>query len=145
MIAVDSNILIYAQREDSPFHQAAKAVVTGLAEGSQAWAIPWSSLHEFLAIVTHPKIYDPPTPVEMALLQMDDWLASPTLVVIGESGDYWPVLRKMVSRGKVRGPMVHDARIAAVCLQNGVKTLWSADRDFSRMEGLSVHNPLTAK
>ena len=62
MIAVDTNILVYAHREDASFHKAASRAMTELAEGLAGWAIPWPCLHEFLAIVTHPRIYAPPTP-----------------------------------------------------------------------------------
>ena len=61
MIAVDTNILVYSVREDSPWHTAALAAVRSLAEGDPAWAIPWPCIHEFLAVVTHPRIYRPPT------------------------------------------------------------------------------------
>ena len=80
MIAVDTNILVYAHREDSPFHEPAFQRLSELAEGAASWAIPWPCLHEFLAIVTHPRIYAPPTPLGRALDQVDAWLESPTLV-----------------------------------------------------------------
>ena len=70
MIALDANILVYAHREDSPWHEAATRCVTALAEGRGDWAIPWPCLHEFLAIVTHPRIYRPQTPPELALDQV---------------------------------------------------------------------------
>lgn len=142
MIAVDANILIYAHRKDSAFHEAADRELTRLVEGGRVWAIPWPCLHEFLAIVTHPGIYHPPTPLADALIQVECWLESPHLELIGESGDYWPVLKGLLEKGKMVGPRVHDARIAAVCVQNGAKVLWSADRDFSRVEGLEIVNPL---
>ncbi len=84
MIAVDTNILVYAHREDSPFHDTALRRVAELAEGSAMWAIPWPCIHEFLAIVTHPRIYAPPTPLDRALDQVDAWLESPTLAVLAE-------------------------------------------------------------
>jgi hypothetical protein len=142
MIAVDTNILVYAQREESPFHSPAKKVVTDLAEGSQLWAIPWPCLHEFIVVITHPRIYTPSTPLDDVLKQIDYWLESPHLVLIGESGDYWPGFKELLRKGRITGPRIHDAKIMAVCLQNGVKTLWSADRDFTRMEGLEIRNPL---
>ncbi len=142
MIAIDTNILVYSQREDSHFHFNAKAAITELAQGSQLWAIPWPCLHEFLTVVSHPRIYNPPTPLEDALHQIDRWLESPHLEFIGESGDYWPVLKEILKKGNITGPRIHDAKIVAICLQNGVKTLWSADRDFTRAEGLEIINPL---
>jgi toxin-antitoxin system PIN domain toxin len=142
VIAVDTNILVYAHREDSPFHDTAFQRVAELAEGPAIWAIPWPCMHEFLAIVTHPRIYAPPTPLARALDQVDAWLESPTLALLAESAAHWPTLRAVAASGRVTGPLVHDARVAALCRQHGVRELWSADRDFSRFAGLAVVNPL---
>ena len=142
MIAIDTNLLVYAHREDSPWHAAAAGRVAALAEGKAAWAIAWPCLHEFLAIVTHPRIFDPPTPLDPAIDQIAAWLESPSLTLLSEGVDYWPVLRGLVTTAKVVGPQVHDARVAALCLQHGVAELWTADRDFSRFPSLKVSNPL---
>ena len=142
MIAVDSNFLVYAHREDSPFHDAACACIVELAEGNAPWAIPWPCIHEFLAIVTHPRTYVPPTPLEKAIDQVAAWLESPSLVLLAESEDYWERLRSLLLTGRVSGPQVHDARVAALCQEHGVSELWTADRDFSRFPGISVRNPL---
>jgi toxin-antitoxin system PIN domain toxin len=145
MIAVDTNILVYAHREDSEWHEAARARVAELAEGRVPWAIPWPCVHEFLAIVTHPQIYAPPTPLASAVDQVEAWLEAPTLVLLSESGDYWHELRATIEAGRVVGPQVHDARIAALCLQHGVRELWSADRDFGRFPVLKTTNPLVVR
>lgn len=142
MIAVDSNLLVYAHREDSSWHDIAYARIAELAEGRAPWAIPWPCIHEFLAIVTHPRIYNPPTPLENAIDQVEAWLESPTLVVLSESEDYWLLLRATLLSGRVSGPQVHDARVVTICQQHGVSELWSADRDFGRFPGLTVRNPL---
>jgi toxin-antitoxin system PIN domain toxin len=142
MIAVDTNILVYTHREDSPWHDKAYDLIVELAEGRIRWAIPWPCIHEFLAIVTHPRIYNPPTPLIKAIDQVDAWLESPSLVLLAESADYWPVLKSALENGRVSGPQIHDARIAALCIQHGVRELWTADRDFSRFPGLQVKNPL---
>lgn len=92
MIAIDTNILVYAHREDNPFHAAAFARVREIAESPKAWAIPWPCLHEFLAIVTHPRIYDPPSPLEIAIDQVSAWLESPSLVTLGEGPGHWQTL-----------------------------------------------------
>jgi toxin-antitoxin system PIN domain toxin len=142
LIAVDTNILVYAHREDSPFHRIAASRIASLAEGEADWAIPWACLHEFLAIVTHPRIYSPPTPIDAALRQVHAWIESPTLVLLTESEQHWAELRLAVTSGRTTGPRVHDARIAALCRQHGVRQLWSADRDFTRFPELAVLNPL---
>ena len=142
MIAVDTNILVYAHREDSEWHASASERVTGLAEGKAQWALPWPCLHEFIAIVTHPKIFKPPTPLSTAIDQIDAWLESPNVTLLAESPHHWQQLRGLLQTGRIAGPMVHDARIAALCLQHGVRELWSVDRDFGRFPALTVTNPL---
>jgi toxin-antitoxin system PIN domain toxin len=144
VIAVDSNILVYAHREDSEWHAAAYAKLAGLAEGRGAWAMPWPCVHEFLAIVTHPRIYAPPTPLATAVDQVEAWLESPSVVLLAEPDAYWRTLREVLVSGKIAGAQVHDARVAALCQQHGVKELWSADRDFGRFPSLAVVNPLVA-
>jgi toxin-antitoxin system PIN domain toxin len=142
VIALDTNLLVYAHREESPWHEAAYRAVVTLAEGQAPWAIPWSCLHEFIAIVTHPRIYAPPTPLATAIEQVDAWLESPSLVLLAEAAESWPRLRGLLLAGRIAGPLVHDARVAALCLVHGVRELWSADRDFSRFPELVVRNPL---
>ncbi len=142
MIAVDTNILVYAFRESSPFHAQALVCLKRLAEGRQAWAVPWPCVHEFLAIVTHPKIPPGPATMEVAFGAVEAWMASPTLALLAESGSHWAELRALLTAGRVQGGMVHDARIAALCMQHGVRELWSADRDFGRFAALKVRNPL---
>jgi uncharacterized protein len=144
LIAVDTNLLVYAHRAESEFHERASVCVRALAEGRTRWGIPWPCVHEFIAIVTHPRIYDPPTPQKLALAQVDAWFGSPSLVALGESDDHWTHLRRVLTQGKVLGPRVHDARIAALCLSHGVRELWTADRDFSRFSELKTRNPLTS-
>ena len=144
MIAVDTNVLVYAHREDSPWHDVASRRVTALAEGRASWSIPWPCLHEFLAIVTHPRIYNPPTPLARALDQVSAWLEAPTVTVLAESAGYWDELRAIVDAARAAGPQIHDARVAALCLHHGVDELWTADREFSRFASLSTRNPLIA-
>ena len=142
MIAIDTNLLVYAHRRDSPWHTMARDAIAGLAEGRSAWAIPWPCVHEFLAIVTHPRIYRPPTPLANALDQVGAWLESPSLVTLAENDSYWAVLAKCLSTGRAAGAHVHDARIAALCLTHGVRELWTHDRDFGRFPALAVRTPL---
>lgn len=142
MIALDSNLLVYAHRRDSPWFEKASGVIAELAEGPATWALPWPCLHEFLAIVTHPRVYAPPTELGRAVEQVNAWLESPNLVLLSEGPGYFDQLRQLVLAGRVVGPRVHDARIAALCIYHGVSELWTADRDFGRFPALKTRNPL---
>lgn len=142
MIAVDTNILVYAHREDSEWHERAEPLIRELAEGVEAWAIPWPCVHEFLAITTHPRIFRTPTPLLAALDQVDAWFQSPSLVKLAEDEDYWATLRTLIGQARISGPRVHDARVAALCLAHAVRELWTSDRDFSMFPALRARNPL---
>jgi toxin-antitoxin system PIN domain toxin len=144
VIAVDTNILIYAHRPDAPFNEVAHRCLVTLAEGRATWAIPWPCIHEFLAVVTNPKAFRPPTVLEKALDQLSAWLASPSVIVLAETAHSWPALSTVFRTSRVVGPRIHDARIAALCQVHGVRELWTADRDFSRFPGVAVFNPLLA-
>lgn len=142
MTALDTNILVYAHRPEMPFHKQAKEFVGSLAEGREPWALPWPAIHEFLAVVSHPRIFVNPTAISEALLQVSLWLSSPSAFTITETERYFPVLQSLLEQTGVAGPKIHDARIAAICVSNGVTTLFSADRDFSRFgDALAIRNP----
>jgi uncharacterized protein len=143
LIAVDTNILVYAHRRDSEWHAPAAACVKQLAEGTASWALPWPCVHEFLAIVTHERIFSPPTTISEALEQVNAWLESPSVVMRSETEGYSKVLARLLEQSRVRGPRVHDARIAALCIHHGMRELFSADRDFGRFGAVKTRNPLT--
>jgi len=142
MIAVDTNLLIYAHREEMEFHDSASKALGGLIASGKRWGIPWPCLHEFISISTHSRVFDPPSPMKLALGALDAWMAVPNCEMIGEGPGYFSQLKKLAINGKISGPKIHDARIAAICLHNGVKELWTADRDFSRYTSLKTRNPL---
>jgi toxin-antitoxin system PIN domain toxin len=142
MIALDTNILVAFQRLEYASHARAVDVVTRLAEGRAPWALPAPCLHEFLAIVTHPRIFKTPTPLRHAFAVVSALLESPRVLVLTEGPTHWETLARLATAGHIAGPAMHDARIAAICLAHGVNVLWTADRDFSRFPELNVHNPL---
>ena len=142
MIAADTNILVYAHRADSEWHEPARSRIESLAQGRISWGLPWPCIHEFLAIVSHPRIYNPPSTVAEALDQVGAWLESPIAELLTETHSHWQVLKELLRNGRVKGPMVHDARVAALCIAHGVTEFWTADRDFSRFPALVTRNPL---
>ena len=119
MIAIDTNLLIYAHREESPWFESADNVITTLAESGANWAIPWPSIHEFLSIVTHPLIFDAPSSREQAFEQIETWLEAPTLFLLSETADHWSRLKTMLTEGKITGPKTHDAKTQKVPAPNG--------------------------
>lgn len=142
MIAVDTNLLVYAHRRESELYEAAYAILSSLAEGDRGWAIPWPCCFEFLSIVTNRRIWkDAATSPELAWQQLEAWIASPANHLIGESDGFLEILGGLVQRPRVRGAIVHDARIAAICLAHGIEVLLTRDRDFALFPELRTQNP----
>lgn len=145
MIAVDTNVLVYAHRRESRHHIGAGEVMRSLAERASAWAIPWPCLYEFFSVVTNPRIWkDAASTPDQAWKQLEAWASSPTNSLLCETDDFLAVLQGFVRRPRVRGSIVHDARIAAICIAHGVVELLTADRDFSLFPELPTRNPLAS-
>lgn len=144
MIAIDTQILVYAHRSDSPWHDVARGRIAELANSGVRWAIPLHCLVEFYALVTNPRLFKPPatSTVDQAIDQIDAWLEAPSVSVLADDATSWSVLRELLGRGRITAGSAHDARIAAVCIQHGVSELWTNDRDFLKFPALRVRNPL---
>jgi hypothetical protein len=142
MIAVDTNILIYAHRKEMPSHQEAGSCMRELFEASRQRAIPWPVAHEFLGIVTNRRTFYNATPMHRAWAQLEEWLRAPDVRLLAENSRHRESLRELLAAGGVAGPLVLDAKIAALCLAHGVSEFWTCDRDFSRFPKLRTRNPL---
>ena len=142
MIAVDTNILVYAHRRESRYHEAAAAVLRTLAEGESIWAIPRPCCYEFLSVVTNRRIWrDYATTPQQGWRQLAAWTASPSVRLIGETEDFLETLSRFAQRPRVVGGMIHDARIAAICAAHGVDALLTRDRDFSLFPEIRTKDP----
>lgn len=103
------------------------ATVTGntvsereLAEGAQSWAVPWPCVYDFFSVVTNPRIWkDAASTPAQAWAQIEAWLSSPTLRLLGETQEFAALLSRFLTLPRVRGPVVHDARVAALCVAHG--------------------------
>ncbi|MGE0360605.1 MAG: type II toxin-antitoxin system VapC family toxin [Vicinamibacterales bacterium] len=142
MVAVDTNVLVYAHRREADEHATARRLLQTLAASPRPWAIAWPCVYEFFSVVTHPRIWrDSASTPDEAWLQLEAWFTAPTLRLLGETDGFAPILERFVRRSRVRGPVVHDARVAAICVAHGVESLVSRDRDFALFPELRVENP----
>jgi uncharacterized protein len=139
--AIDTNVLIYAEVDSNQHHGAALQLVNRLAQGGLPWAIPWPCVYEFLRVVTHPRVFHPPVPLYVALDDLARILASPSLVLLAETERHAALFDQVIRQAGATGNLIHDAHIAALCLEHGVSELLTGDRDFSRFQGLRVTNP----
>ncbi len=138
MIAVDTNVLVYAHREESPRHERALEAVAGFAEGDEPWGLPVFVVSEFLRVVTHPRVYSPPTSRPAAVAVVESLLASPTLRLLMPGDRFWPLLQEAVEEGQVTGNRIFDAQLVAVCREHGVGSILSEDRDFRRFPSITL-------
>lgn len=141
LIAVDTNLLIYAVHAASARHRTAHRILERLAEGRESWALPWPCVYEFLRVVTNPAAFKQPWSPEQALAEMGKILAAPRLHLLSETSAHPQTIERVVRQAQCRGSLMHDAHIWALCLEHGVSELWSGDHDFHRFDGLRLHNP----
>lgn len=143
MTAIDTNILVYARRAESPNHSEAKALLQRLAEGAAPWALPWPVVYEFVRVVTHPRVFDPPSPLDGVIQDLESLMASPSLTLLGEGPGHVGHMGAQLRAGSATGNLAHDAHIAALVVEHGVTEFLTVDRDFSRFPGVRSRNPFS--
>lgn len=138
MVGVDTNILVYAHQPGMPRHAQALRRLRELAEGAAPLALPWPCAYEFLRVVTHRRVFDPPSTTEQAWAFLRNVLDSPAAVLLSETDRHADVLERVLRDAQVTGNLVHDAHIAALLLEHGVQDFLTTDADFHRFRGLRV-------
>ncbi|HEV8721294.1 MAG TPA: TA system VapC family ribonuclease toxin [Candidatus Binatia bacterium] len=141
MQAIDTNVLVYAEITSSQHHRQAHQLLTQLTEGAVPWALPWPCIYEFLRVVTHPRVFHPPVPLEIAVADLKAITDSPSILLLSETDRHLELMTSLAKEAGVYGNLIHDAHIAALCLEHGVTELISADRDFLRFKSLKIINP----
>ena len=144
MIALDTNLLVYAHRAEMPLHDRARQVLSDVLSGTEAVGVPWPCIHEFIGVVTHRRTWAVAHTMEQTFVAIGRLLDSPQARLLGEGPSHFATLRDLATVSGIAGAQIHDARIAAICLSHGVRELWSCDRDFGRFPALRVKNPLVS-
>ncbi len=142
MIALDTNVLVHAHRAEADAHDKASQCLTALCSGHQPWGIPSACISEFMAVVTNRRIYESASTVEQAIAQINAWLAAPNARLLYCGEQHWRILSDLAMQGKLQGGQFHDARVAAICIENSASVIYTADRDFGRFKALKTFNPL---
>jgi uncharacterized protein len=145
VIAIDTNILIYAHLSIFPQHKLALSALQSLISGRQRWGTPWPCVHEFCATVTSSKMAQARLSPAQAFSILERISEAPNFRFLSQSALHLHSLKELVLTSLVTGGAIHDARIAAICIENHVSQLWTADRDFSRFPGINVYNPLISR
>jgi len=137
MIAVDTNILVYAHRGETALHESALRRLRDLAEGNGPWALPVFCIGEFVRLVTHGRVFRPSSGLEPALQFVEHLLGSPSARLLLPGPTYPTLFAEACRDGTARGNLAFNAQIAAVCRENGVTEILTEDRDFARFEGVT--------
>ena len=141
MILVDANLLLYAYDASAREHARAKAWLEDVLSGTEQVGLAWVTILAFLRIATNPRALASPLAPDDAVSIVDSWLAQPCVVLVSPGERHWSILGPMLAREQVRGPLVMDAHLAALALEQGA-VLATQDRDFSRFVGLRTLMPL---
>jgi len=142
MIAIDTNLLVYAHRSAAPEHRAARSAIERAANAETGWGVSHPSIAEFWSVVTHASLARPSTAGEAS-----SFLRS---VLRDGSGQLWlpgsgfgERLLRLATDLKVRGPRIFDLQIALTAIEHGAREMWTHDRQFVSVPGLRVRDPLS--
>ncbi|MGE0630658.1 MAG: TA system VapC family ribonuclease toxin [Hyphomicrobiaceae bacterium] len=141
MKLLDANVLLYAYNSDSPHHEVCRVWLERAFNGTEPIALPWQTVLAFIRIATNPRATSRPLSIEQACNIVSRWLEQPNVAVVTPTEQYWQVLQDILVEAHVSGPLVTDAALAALALEQGA-TLCSTDRDFRRFRGLKMFDPL---
>ncbi len=141
MMLPDVNVLVYAHREDAPNHIAYRRWLEEIINGDQAYGLADIVLSGFLRVVTHPRVFDPPSEMTVALSFASQVREQPNCVPITPGSRHWSIFIHLCETAGVRGNLVPDAYLAALAIESGSEWI-TTDRDFSRFPGLKWRHPL---
>lgn len=140
---LDTNILIYASDQGSDRYGRARELVENFAAGPELGYLFWPVLMGYLRVSTHPAIFAHPLSLAQAAANLDDLLSRPHLRVPSEGADFWAVARPTLAEVSAAGNLVPDAHLVALMRAHGVTTIWTADRDFRKFDGIRARSPFT--
>ena len=141
MTLIDANVLLYAYHPRAAQHERCRTwIETEFTRGTTI-RIAWPTIVAFLRISTSPRVFERPLTVVEAEAVVSSWLALPSVAPLDRGDRYWNILRELLTRAQVTGPLVSDAALAALAIEHGAM-LCTTDRDFARFPGLRTITPL---
>ncbi len=137
----DVNVLVYAFREDAPDHNLYREWLQALVNSDLAYGLSDLVLSGFLRIVTHPRVFNPPSQLAVALAFVDQLRSQPNCVPIRPGNRHWAIFERLCRQANAKGNLVPDAYLAALAIESG--SIWvTSDRDYSRFSDLKWQHPL---
>jgi len=140
MVLPDVNVLIYAHREDLPQHAATRAWLDGVVSGDAPYALSELVLSSFLRIVTNPRAFVGPTPIDVAVATLEHWRDRGNCVLLRPGVRHWSIFTRLCRDAGAKGNLVADAYLAALAIESGCDWI-TTDRGFARFPGLRWRPP----
>jgi len=145
VLVVDTNVLVYAANQDSPFHRPCREALDSWRSSPTAWYVTWGIVYEFLAVVTNPRVLASPWAPDPATAFITGLLASPGLGVLTPSDRHAAIMTEVnAAVPHLRGNHWHDAETAVLMREHGVRRIYTRDTDFHRFRFLEVVDPVVA-
>lgn len=141
MILTDVNVLVYAHRIDAPGHVAMKNWLEDLINSDQAYGYSDLVLSGFLRVVTHPRVFNPPTDLASGLAFVQTIRDQPNAIPLTPGPRHWGIFKSLCETAGVKGNLIPDAYLAALAIESGSEWV-TTDRDYSRFSGLNWRHPL---
>jgi toxin-antitoxin system PIN domain toxin len=144
VFVVDTNILVYAADEDSPFHSRCREVIEKWRRQASPWYITWGILYEFLRVITHPRVFRKPWSIIRAWDYVEAILGSPSLEILTAGERHTDVAAEVVKNmPSLSGNLLHDAQTAILMREHGIKRIYTRDTDFHRFPFLEPIDPIS--
>jgi toxin-antitoxin system PIN domain toxin len=138
---IDANILLYASDAESPLRDKALAFVSGWADGPSIVYLFWPTVMAYLRLSTHASVFRRPLKVEEALANIGELIDRAHVRSVGEGAAFWAGFRGVAVDARPNGNLISDAHLVGLMRENGVRTIWTHDRDFRRFSGIEVRDP----
>lgn len=140
-VTLDANILLYASDERSQLNEPARRLLERIAHGPEIVYLFWPTVMAYLRIATHPAVFARPLLHTEAIANVEALLDLPHIESPGEQERFWPRFREVSADVAPTGNLVADAHLVALMLENGVRTIWTRDRDYRKFKGITIHDP----
>ena len=137
----DANVLLYASDETSEHHSRARAFLDQVASSDDLIYLFWPTVMAYLRLATHPAIFEKPLRPADAVANIEQLLTLTHVQTVGEHERFWATYRRVAGEADARGNLVPDAHLVALMVENGVRTIWTHDRDYRRFPGIESRDP----
>lgn len=142
--AIDADLLLYASDEDTPHHERAIALLDEIAMGPELVYLFWPTVMAYLRIATHPSMFQRPLSHTDARANVETLLRRPHIHAVGEEDTFWGRFTEVADDAAPTGNLVSDAHLVALMLENGLRTIWTRDRDYRKFTGIHVRDPFAS-